>query len=337
MRIAVGIKALNEAAHIDAALETVRAALDRVGGGAIVLADCGSTDGTVERAAQHSGVRIVQLADLAQRSCAVAAQMAFQSVDADYFYLLDGDMELHPDFIVSALAFLEEHPGYAAAGGGMRELNMGSIEYQLRARNDRTKGTAIIGDVDRLDGGALYRVSAIREVGHFADRNLHSYEEFELASRLRVAGWRLARIDAPAVAHHGHTTGGYRLLWRRLRSGYASGAGEVIRAAWGKPHWRWIVRGFAPLHFSIVVYLWWLAALVAAVSGRWLVLAAILLLPILFLGVRRRSLRMGVYSMAGWNVTAIGLLLGLLRRRRPVELPVPVRDLTAAPSRSPAS
>lgn len=337
MRIAVGIKALNEAAHIDAALASACVALDRAGGGAIVLADCGSTDGTVERAARHFDVRIVQLADLAQRSCAVGAQMAFQSVDADYFYLLDGDMELHPDFLVAALAFLEDHPGHAAVGGGLCERNTDSIEYRLRARNDRTKGTAVTGDVDRLDCGGLYRMAAIREVGHFADRNLHSYEEFELASRLRVAGWRLARIDAQAIAHHGHTTGGYRLLWRRLRSGYASGAGEVIRAAWGKPHWRWIVRGFAPLHFSIVVYLWWLAALVAAVGGHWLVLAAILLLPILFLGVRRRSLRMGVYSMAGWNVTAIGLLLGLLRRRRSVELPVPVRDLTAAPGRSPAA
>lgn len=333
MTVAIGIKALNEAAHIDAAIDSARAALAGVGGGAIVLADSGSTDATVARAQRHDGVRIVQLADPTQRSCGTGAQLAFQSAEssaAEYFYLLDGDMVLDPGFLAAGVAFLEANPRHAAVGGGVREVNTDSIEFELRARNDRVNGSSLAGDVDRLDCGGLYRVAAVRSVGYFADRNLHAFEEFELGARLRSGGWQLARIDVPAVEHHGHAVGGYRLMWRRLRSGYAGGPGEVVRAAWGRPHWKQIVRGFAQLRYSVIVYGWWLALLVALFDGQGLALLAILLLPLGFLTMRRRSLRVGLYSLATWNMIAIGMLQGLVRPRRPTDGPVPANDLSRA-------
>lgn len=331
MKVAVGIKALNEAGHIDAALWSARAALDRVGGGEIVLADSGSQDATIARAERHAGVRIVQLSDPAQRSCGTGAQLAFQSLpaDVDYFYLLDGDMVLDPAFLAAGVAFLEANPRHAAVGGRVREVNTGSIEFQLRARNDRIKGSALAGDVDRLDCGGLYRVAAVREVGHFADRNLHAFEEFELAARLRAAGWRLARIDAPAVEHFGHATGGYRLMWRRLRTGYAGGPGEVVRAAWHRPHWRQILRGFAQLRYSVIVYGWWLALLATLLAGQLLAFAIVALLPFAFLTWRRGSLRFGLYSLAVWNMIAIGMLQGLVRPRRATDAPIPADEIRA--------
>jgi glycosyltransferase involved in cell wall biosynthesis len=330
LTVAIGIKALNEAAHIDAAILSARAALDRVGGGRIVLADSGSSDATVTLARRH-GIRIVQLADPAQRSCGTGAQLAFQAAgDADYFYLLDGDMVLDAGFLEAGVAFLDANPRHAAVGGGVREVNTDSIEFELRARNDRVKGSSLAGDVDRLDCGGLYRVAAVRGVGHFADRNLHAFEEFELGARLRAGGWQLARIDVPAVEHHGHTVGGYRLMWRRLRSGYAGGPGEVVRAAWGRPHWRQILRGFSQLRYSVIVYGWWLALLIATVARAPLIALFILLLPLAFLTIRRRSLRVGLYSLATWNVIAIGMLQGLARPRRPTTAPVPANDLSQA-------
>ncbi len=334
MKVAIGIKALNEAAHIDAAIDSARAALARVGGGAIVLADSGSSDATVALARLHPGVRVVQLGDPDQRSCGTGAQLAFQGalegVDVEYFYLLDGDMVLDPGFLAAGVAFLDANPGHAAVGGGVREVNTGSIEFELRARNDRVKGSSLAGDVDRLDCGGLYRVAAVRAVGHFADRNLHAFEEFELGARLRADGWRLARIDVPAVEHHGHAVGGYALMWRRLRSGYAGGAGEVVRAAWGRPHWRQILRSFSQLRYSVIVYGWWLALLVALLAGRPIAALGILLLPLAFLTIRRRSVRVGVYSLATWNVIAIGMLQGLARPRRPTTAPIPANDLSGA-------
>lgn len=328
MTVAIGIKALNEEAHIAAAIESARAALATVGGGQVVLADSGSNDATIAIARRYPGVRILQLADPAQRSCGTGAQLAFQSVDADYFYLLDGDMVLDAGFLAAGIAFLNANPRHAAVGGRVREVNTDSIEFELRARNDRVKGSAIAGDVDRLDCGGLYRVAAIRSVGHFADRNLHAFEEFELGARLRADGWQLARIDVPAVEHHGHATGGYSLMLRRLRTGYAGGPGEVIRAAWGKRHWRQIVGSFAQLRYSAAVYAWWLALLVMLALGSVPAFLVILALPLAFLTWRRGTLRVGLYSLATWNVIAIGLLQGIVRPRRAPDAPVPATDLS---------
>jgi GT2 family glycosyltransferase len=330
--VAVGIKALNEAAHIDAAIGSARAALDRVGGGIVVVADSGSSDATITLAQAHPGTRIAQLADRSERSCGTGAQLAFQtaseSAGTEYFYLLDGDMVLDPGFLEAGIAFLEANPRHAAVGGRVREVNTDSIEFELRARNDRVKGSAVAGDVDRLDCGGLYRVAAVRSVGHFADRNLHAFEEYELGARLRADGWRLARIDVPAVEHHGHATGGYTLMWRRLRTGYAGGPGEVIRAAWGRPHWSQILRGFAQLRYSVIVYGWWLAMLTALAFRQAPAVLGILLLPLAFLTMRRRSLRVGLYSLVTWNVIAIGMLQGLVRPRRPADAPVRAHDLS---------
>lgn len=335
MNIAIGIKALNEERHIAAAIASALAACARVGGGDVILADSGSTDRTVEIARGYPGVRILQLADPAERSCGTGAQLAFQTVDADFFYLLDGDMVLDPAFLEHGLAFLTTNPGHAAVGGRVREANTGSIEFELRARNDRIKGSAIAGDVDRLDCGGLYRVAAIRALGYFADRNLHAFEEFDLGARLGAAGWKLARIDVPAVDHHGHSAGGYRLMLRRLRSGYAGGPGEVIRAAWGQPHWWHVVRRFAQLRYSIAVFGWWTAlaglaaaGLAGAASWVWLALLGVALFPLGFLVVRRRSARVGLYSLVTWNVIAIGMVQGLMRRRRGTVGMIAARDVS---------
>lgn len=327
MKVAIGIKALNEARHIATSLESALAAVAPFGG-QVVLADSGSTDDTIAIARRYPGLRILQLADPQEKCCGTGAQLAFQSVDADYFYLLDGDMVLDPAFLASGIAFLESHPGHAAVGGRVREADTSSIEFELRARNDRIKGSSLAGDVDRLDCGGLYRVAAIRSVGYFADRNLHAFEEFELAARLGAQGWKLARIDVAAVDHYGHATAGYRLMLRRIRSGYAGGPGEVVRAAFGKPHWTMILRRFSQLRYSVVVIGWWTALLLLAGFGQWLPLALVALAPLAFLVIRRRSLRLGLYSLATWNMIAIGFLQGLLRRRRPPGQPIACHDLS---------
>ena len=331
MSVVIGIKALNEERHIAASIESALAACARVGG-KVVLADSGSSDRTIEIARTFSGVRIVQLADLAQRSCGAGAQLAFQSADARYFYVLDGDMVLEPAFLDAGIAFLDTNPGHAAVGGRVREANTSSIEFELRARNDRIKGSAVAGDVDRLDCGGLYRVEAVRSVGYFADRNLHAFEEFELGARLRASGWKLARIDVAAVEHHGHAVGGYRLMLRRLRTGYAGGPGEVVRAAWGRPHWGQVVRHFAQLRYSLAVISWWLTLVATALLGQWLALAAIAVTPLVFLTLRRRNFRLGLYSLATWNMIAIGFLQGLMQRRLPPGIPIPAKDLTGPPA-----
>lgn len=329
MRVTIGIKALNEEQHIDAAIRSALLAVARPGG-KVVLADSGSTDATIAIASRYDDVEIVQIERIWERGCGAGAQMAFQSAVGDYFYLLDGDMVLKPGFIEAAIAFLDANPGYAGVGGVVREADTSSIEFELRARNDREKGSALSGDVDRLDCGGLYRISAVRALGYFADRNLHAFEEFDLGARLLAAGWKLARINVPSVDHYGHAVGGYRLMFRRLLTGYAGGPGEVMRAAIGKPHFDQVLRSFAQLRNGIAVMAWWMTLLFTLSNRSWSALAITALAPLLYLCWRRRSLRLGVYSLAVWNVIAIGLISGFFKTRVSPFEPVRTRRIRDA-------
>ncbi|WP_343614037.1 glycosyltransferase family A protein [Novosphingobium sp.] len=326
MSVIVAIKALNEEAHIAAALESALAQTEALGG-RVVLGDSGSRDATVEIARRYPGVSIVQLADPSQRCCGAGAQLAFQGAlqaagGQDYLYLLDGDMVLQPEMLSAGITFLREHPGHAAVAGQVIEANTQSIEFEARARNDKAKRKAPTEEVDRLDCGGLYRLSALRDLGYFADRNLHAFEEFDLGARLVAKGWKLARIDVPGVQHHGHAMGGLPLVWKRITSGYAGGTGEVVRAAIEQGRLPKMLRGFSHLRHAAMVVAWWAFLLLSLLAGWWWVLLGALALPVAFLGARRRSLRHGLYSLATWNMHAVGLLQGLFRPRIPPRQPL---------------
>jgi glycosyltransferase involved in cell wall biosynthesis len=332
MRVTVGVKAFNEECHVGNALASALQAV-RMVGGEVVLADSGSDDRTVQIAAEFP-VKIVQLANARDRCCGAGAQLAFQQASSTYFYLMDGDMVLHPDFLPDAIDFLENNPDVAAVGGTVNERNVSNSEFQIRLRASRSERHRAVGFVDRLDGGGLYRVCAIHSVGHFADRNLHAFEEFDLAVRLRSAGWKLARIDKIAVDHFGYTMGGYKLLWRRMRSGYSWAGGEVLRGAIGRRHFHAVIRGLGHIRNGFVVIAWWVLValcIILPVGGwfRLIALSVLLLGPIVFLSTRRGGLKLGIYSLCSWNVSALGLCTGLCRRRVPPSEPVAFKVLAA--------
>ncbi|PJN94084.1 glycosyl transferase, partial [Amaricoccus sp. HAR-UPW-R2A-40] len=331
MKVSVGIKALNEERHIEAAIVSALAAIEGLDG-EVILADSGSSDRTIE-IARAFPIRIVQFANSAERCCGAGAQLAYQHARGAYFYILDGDMVLDPGFLKAGIAYLEAHPDLAAVGGIVREMNTQAAEFEIRARAVARDGAWKPGPVDRLDCGGLYRTQAIREVGWFADRNLHAFEEFELGARLHAKGWRLARIDHKSVDHYGHRADGYALLLRRFGSGYAGAPGEVVRGALGRPHFGHVMRHLSHVRIALLVSVWWIALLTAVATGAWLSLLGLIVAPFLFLSWRRGSLRLGLFSLASWNVGALAFYSGLLRARVSPETP---RD-AARPDRAPAA
>jgi GT2 family glycosyltransferase len=281
--------------------------------GRVVLADSGSDDRTVA-IARDFPVRIVQLANRAERSCGAGAQLAFQDCDTEFFCLIDGDMMLQPGFLPAAIAYLRDHPDVAGVGGTVVERNLETEEFRIRAAAMSVESHRRAGRVDRLDGGGVYRVAAIRSVGYFSDRNLKSFEEFDLAARLTQAGWGLARIAIGAVDHHGHGGNGYRLLSRRLRSGQLSGAGQVLRAAVGRQHLPIVLRRLKHLRVAAAIWAWW-GSVAASIAFAPNIAFALIAVPVGFLIYRRRSVELGVFSFALWNATALGVLIGLFNRR----------------------
>ena len=317
-RVSVIIKALNEERRIESTVESALRAVAAVGG-EVILADSCSSDRTVELASAYP-IRIVQLANPEERCCGAGPQLGYQHSRGEFVYILDGDMQMREGFLEQALAFLDAHADVAGVGGRVVEQNTESLEYM--ARGERASPHLQPGNVDRLDGGGLYRRSAIEAAGYFSDRNLHSYEEFDLAIRLRALGWRLWRLPVDAANHWGHDAPPYRLLMRRWRTRYICGLGELVRAAAGQPRLPLALRGLRELRIYLAVLGWW--AVLASValwpvppSWRLALFCAIATAPVLLMTWRKRSATKAVYAVVSWCFNAAGLLRGLLRRQRP--------------------
>ena len=344
-RVSIIIKALNEQDNIAAAIESSLVALTDVGG-EVILADSASTDATVERA-QRYPVRIVQLASAADRSCGAGPQLGYQHSRGEYIYILDGDMKMVPGFLEQALSFLAQHPEVGGVAGRVVELNNESLEYRERGeRSQRAEKHRTPGQVDRLDGGGLYRRRAVEEAGYFSDRNLHSYEEFDLATRLRAAGWKLWRLPLDATTHYGHDAPPYRLLARRWKSRYACGPGELLRAALGQPRLKLVLRNLRELRLYFAVVAWWLVLLTAPLwplpaAGRVAGFLGLAAAPWLAMLWRKRSVERANYSLASWCVNSAAMLRGLVAARVSPHQPIPsrvIKDLTpiAEKDRKPA-
>ena len=316
--LTVVIKALNEGKNIAATLDSVLLAcrgLDVE----VVLADSLSSDNTTALASAYP-VRVVQLTLAQERCCGIGPQLGFQHARGEFIYLMDGDMQLCTGFLAQALDFMQRHTEVAGLGGRVRELNQDSLEY--RARNEQVASHQRPGPVDRLDGGGLYRRRAIESVGYFSNRNLHSYEELELALRLRLAGWTLWRLAEDAVTHQGHDAPPYELLRRRWRSGYIFGLGELLRASLHDTRRLQALLRLKELRLYAGVWLGWLVLVLSALLplpalAQATVLPALLLAPVATMAWRKRSWQRGVYALISWNLHAAALLRGLLRRQRP--------------------
>jgi glycosyltransferase involved in cell wall biosynthesis len=313
--LSVVIKALNEAVKIETCLRSVIAATD-LATTEIIVADSLADDATVAIAARFPG-KVVQLAKIADRGCGSAAQLGFQHARGRRLLLLDGDMELDPAFLAAAHAALDADPKLAGVAGLVVDRVM-TLEFQRR--NQKPDRTAKPGLLDHLNGGGLFRMEAIQPLGYFTDRNLHAFEELDLGLRLTKAGWRLRRLDQPSVYHYGHATAAFPLLIRRWKTRYLHGHGELLRSKWGTDLW-W--RCFRGARLSFAVILWW-GGLLALLAGAFFApraglcaaaLAVLLLGPALLQCLRKRSLVMGLYSIALVNFHAAGLLAGLLTPR----------------------
>lgn len=186
----------------------------------VVYVDSASTDGSVD-AARAAGATVLPL-DLARPFTAARARaegvelLAAGDPGLRHVMFLDGDCELEPGWLDTAEAFLEGHPDFAAVCGRRRERFPDASFYNRIA--DREWDTPV-GEAAACGGDAMFRLDAYHAVGGF-DPAMIAGEEPELCTRLRGAGWRIMRLDAPMTIHDAdmHRFGQW---WRRgLRSGF---------------------------------------------------------------------------------------------------------------------
>lgn len=313
MRVSIIVKALNEERHIEASLLSALDAAAEVGG-EVILADSGSTDRTVEIARQLP-VTVLQLSNPAERRCGVGPQLGYQVARGQFVYVLDGDMELDRDFLPAALDALEADDRLAGVAGIVEEESEASYQFRGRKRRAAERKARAC---EWLDMGGLYRVAALRDVGYLSNRNLHAYEEMDLGLRLTSKGWVLQRLPIRGVLHHGRPEGNWALLARRWRSRYLDGAGELLRAARGKPYFGRALR--SQLHLFVAMALWigLLAGIVAWPFSHWpLALCAAALAGLVVVrATRTGSLPDAVFGQVVWQVTALAMVRGYFAPQR---------------------
>ncbi|WP_011582197.1 MULTISPECIES: glycosyltransferase [Chelativorans] len=316
MSVSIIIKTLNEEKRIASTIEHALAGLPG-GLGEVIVADSGSTDRTAE-IVSHYPVTMVQIIDPAKPSCGLGGQLGFQYARYDLICLLDGDMDLEPSFLPDAINYLQNHTDVAGVTGHVQEMNLSNLEFSRRVTRNAPENR--VGEIDRMNGGGLYRRAAIESIGYLTDRNLHGYEEFDLGIRLRNAGWRLVRLDRRFVQHYGHVENSYRLLVRRWKSKYLFGIGELLRAAMGKPHFLCLLKELPELRLWGLVLAWMVfaLALLVVLPNKLLALGIVLAtfaFAVAVMSLRKGGLAMGLYVVVAWFFHAAALPVGFLRSR----------------------
>ncbi len=315
--VCVIIKTFNEEENITRAIESSIKALAACDG-EVIVADSASTDRTIEIAMRFP-VTIVQITRPSERCCGVGPQLGYQYSNSEYVYVLDGDMELDADFLGRAVDFLDREPQVAGVGGYVHEARVPNLEFAARVRRQRKwqpqDGAAEVG---YLVGGGLYRRTAIDAVGYLSDKNLRAFEEYDLGVRLRKRGWRLVRLPDHAADHYAHQMDTFQLLSHRARTGYILGIGDLFRAALRGGYVHTLLLELRIANLAVGVWLYWGGVFLIALmlNGKVDVLIIFLAaaVPILIMAARLRSIRLGFFNVLSWHVSALGLLLGFLRR-----------------------
>ena len=220
----------NEGPRLTACLASLQGCVRR-----IVYVDSGSDDGSCAQA-EALGVLVVRL-DMGRPFTAARARNAgLAALAADppaLVQFVDGDCEVEPGWIAAAAAFLAGRPDVAVVCGRRRERHP---ERSVYNRLVEAEWDTPVGEARACGGDALMRHAAVAAAGGYRD-DLIAGEEPELCLRLRRAGWRVWRIDAPMTRHDAAMTR-FSQWWRRSRrAGHAFAEGAALHGAGPERHW----------------------------------------------------------------------------------------------------
>lgn len=187
--------------------------------GPVVYVDSASTDGSAQSASELGA--IVLSLDMSRPFTAARARAEGFSLLESYqpgierVMFIDGDCEVDPGWMEAATEFLAKNSDFAVVCGRRRERSPDDSPYNLLI--DREWNTPI-GEAEACGGDAVFQCAAYREVGGF-DAHMIAGEEPELCSRLRTAGWRIMRLDAPMTVHDAAIERFSQWWHRAVRSG----------------------------------------------------------------------------------------------------------------------
>lgn len=194
----------------------------------IIYVDSGSTDDSVKKA-QELGIIVINLDLSIPFTAARARNTGLQYIiehypDTKYIQFLDGDCELYPHWLESAIAKLSEKEDLAIVCGRRKEK---FPEKSLYNRLIDMEWNTPIGEAKACGGDALIKLEALKQVNGY-NPSLICGEEPEMCIRLREKGWKIERLNVDMTLHD---AGMFKFSqwWKRsMRSGWAIAEGYFI-------------------------------------------------------------------------------------------------------------
>lgn len=202
-----------------------------------VYVDSGSSDGSV-LLAQAMKADVVSLDMRSAFAAARARNEGFRRLvsvhpKVDFIQFVDGDCEVVPGWLERARAYLEAHPDCAVVCGRRRERYP---ERSIYNRMCDAEWNTPVGDALSCGGDAMIRAKALIEAGGYRD-SLIAGEEPELCLRLRLAGWRVHRLDQEMTLHDAAITKWSQWWKRTVRAGHAFAEGAWLHGRSPERHW----------------------------------------------------------------------------------------------------
>ncbi len=218
--IAVVVIGRNETAHLRACITSIRALEYPPAKIEVIYVDSASTDNSPQMAAAL-GARVIPVSG-DPMTAARGRNAGWTSTQAPYILFLDGDTEVHPSFVTTALAALMDDPAIAAVWGHRRESAPQASVYNRLLDLDWIYPP---GWTEFFGGDVLIRRDALASVKGY-NPELIAGEEPEMCRRLRGQvhngiPWKILHIDAPMTQHDLRMTH-FSQYWKRAtRAGHA--------------------------------------------------------------------------------------------------------------------
>ncbi|MBB4640959.1 glycosyltransferase family 2 protein [Rhizorhapis suberifaciens] len=224
-----------------------------------IYVDSGSIDGSVAMA-RSLGVDVVELDAATPFTAARARNAGFRYLcdalpEMELVQFIDGDCELHPDWLDAAKAVMQRNTDAAVVCGRRRERSPGDSVYN---RLCDLEWDTTVGEAESCGGDSLMRVVALEEAGGFADE-LIAGEEPDLCHRLRKAGWNIYRLAREMTLHDAAMSRFAQWWQRNRRSGYASAEALHRRGAEDRRLWRKVMSNLFwanPMSLPLWPLLW---------------------------------------------------------------------------------
>ena len=205
----------------------------------VILVDNGSNDDSPARIAEHwPDVTLVRFEN--GRGFAEACNRGAEAGSGAIVVLLNNDVDCEPDFLKELSAPFDADPRLGSVAslmlqpGGQTIDSFGLVADATLACFPRLHGhdsgaTASLGPslTGPAGAGAAYRRVAWEEVGGMDEAIFAYMEDFDLALRLRIAGWGTAAAASARGIHLGSASHGHRSAAQRRHGGF--GRGYVLR------------------------------------------------------------------------------------------------------------